>query len=142
MPDNRETIEVTYRLIMDLSEHISIDKSRLYISGHSNGSKGVAYMIMEHPNTFAAAVMGSGASASKYYTNIRNIATTPIWMFIGTADEISGFYRNVNDLYYALENIGADVKYTEFEGLGHNIFSTVGNTAGLIDWVYSKTLQQ
>ena len=139
-PDNRETITVAYELIMSLSTHLSIDKSRLYISGHSNGSKGVAYMLMEHPNTFAAAVMGSGASSLKYYTNLENIATASVWMFIGTADEVSGFYQNVNNLYNALKELGADVKYTEFKGLGHNIFGTVGNTEGLIDWVYSKTL--
>ena len=139
-PDDRDTIRVAYRLIMDLCQHLSIDESRLYISGHSNGSKGVAYMLMEYPNTFAAAVMGSGASGLSYYTNLENIATTPIWMFIGTADEIPGFYKNVNDLYEALMQMGADVKYTEYKGLKHNIFSTVGNEEGLVDWVYARTL--
>ncbi len=139
-PDDRDTIEATYELIEYLSEHINIDKNRIYLSGHSNGSKGVAYMIMEHPNTFAAAVMGSGASAMKYYTKIENIATTPIWLFCGSADPVSGFLTNVRTLYKTLLEMDADVKYTEFPGLEHNIFSTVGNTTGLVDWVFSKSL--
>lgn len=141
-PDHRDTIRATYQLIMYLTKHLSIDESRLYLSGHSNGSKGVAYMLMEYPNTFAAAVMGSGASGLSYYTDLENIATASIWMFIGTADEAPGFYDNVNNLYNALKDLGADVKYTEFEGLKHNIFSTVGNTEGLVDWVFSKTLSK
>ncbi len=140
-PDDKDTLEVAYRLIMFLDKHINIDNDRLYISGHSNGSKGVAYMLMAHPNTFAAAVMGSGASSLSLYTDLENIATTPIWMFIGTADTSPGFLANVRNLYSALDQMGADVKLTEFEGLGHNIFSTVGNTEGLVDWVYSKTLE-
>lgn len=141
-PDNRETITVAYKLIMDLCKHLSIDESRLYLSGHSNGSKGVAYMLMEHPNTFAAAVMGSGASGLSYYTNLENIATASIWMFIGTADTSPGFLTNVRNLYNALDQMGADVKLTEFEGLKHNIFSTVGETEGLVEWVFSKTLSK
>ena len=34
----------------------------------------LTYMLMEYPNTFAAAVMGSGASGLSYYTNLENIA--------------------------------------------------------------------
>lgn len=140
-PDDRLTIEATYKLIENLSKHVNIDKNRIYLSGHSNGSKGVAYMIMNHPNTFAAAVMGSGASEMKYYTEIENIATTPIWLFCGSADPISGFLTNVRTLYKTLIEMDADVKYTEFPGLEHNIFNTVGNTEGLVDWVFSKTLE-
>lgn len=141
-PDNRSTLGATYSLIKYLTEHMSIDTNRLYLSGHSNGSKGVAYMLMSYPNTFAAAVMGSGASAMSYYTNLDNIATTPIWMFCGSEDPVSGFLSNVRTLYAFLKSKGADVKYTEFEGLEHNIFSTVGNTDGLVEWVFSKTLSK
>lgn len=140
-PSDRDTIEVAYMLIQDLVNHMSIDKNRLYLSGHSNGSKGVAYMINSHPNTFAAAVMGSGASPLANYT-IENLATTPIWMFCGDADTTADFLKNVRALYAALTEINAEVKYTEFEGLGHNIFSTVGNQEGLVDWVFSHTLTE
>lgn len=141
-PDDRDTIEAAYCLIEYLCEHMSIDKNRIYLSGHSNGSKGVAYMIMNHPNTFAAAVMGSGASSLKYYTNIDNIATTPIWLFCGSKDPVPDFLGNVRVLYAKLKSRGADVKYTEYEGLEHNIFNVVGNTEGLVDWVFSKTLEK
>lgn len=138
-PSDRDTIEVAYMLIMDLAEHMNIDKNRLYLSGHSNGSKGVAYMINSHPDTFAAAVMGSGASPLANYT-LENLAATPIWMFCGDADPTADFLKNVRALYAALTDIDAEVKYTEFAGLGHNIFSTVGNQPGLVDWVFSHTL--
>lgn len=138
-PHNRETIDAVWLLIDYLTEHMSIDKDRLYLSGHSYGSMAVSYMIEAHPNTFAAAVMGSGAGALSSYTSLENLATTPIRMFCGDADGYS-FHLRFRALYAALLELGADVEYTEFPGLTHNIFSTVGNQPGLVDWVFGHTL--
>lgn len=138
-PNHKQTIEVAYEIIDMLATHLNVDRDRMYLSGHSNGSKGVAYMLEAHPNTFAAAVMGSGASPIANYKNLENIATASVWIFCGSEDSY-GFQVHTRALYAALCDIGADVKYTEFEGLGHNIFSTVGNTSGLVNWIFSKSL--
>lgn len=138
-PHDRDTIEAVWQLIDYLTKHMHIDKSRMYLSGHSYGSMAVSYMIESHPNTFAAAVMGSGAGALSSYTSLESLATTPIRMFCGDADGYN-FHIRFRALYAALLELGADVEYTEFPGLTHNIFGTVGNQPGLVDWAFSHTL--
>lgn len=137
-PDNRQTVSVAYEIIDMLASHLAIDRNRMYLSGHSNGAKGVAYLIDGHPYVFAAAVLSAGASGLSYYKDLDGMAATPMRMYCSNDDPYK-FYTNMKNLANALQSRGGDVVYKEYSGLGHGIFTTVSNESGLIDWIFTQT---
>ena len=139
-PDDRaKTVETAYEIIDMLASHLAIDRDRMYLSGHSNGAKGVAYMIDSHPNTFAAGILSAGASSIGNYKNLAEMANTPMRLFCSSDDPYK-FAGLMKKLTLALTLKGGDAVYKEYSGLGHGIFSTVSNEPGLIDWMYEQTL--
>jgi predicted peptidase len=100
---------------------------------------GSLYMLEAHPGFFAAAVVTGGAASE--YSSYQNIAKTPLRMFCGGEDAY-GFYTHMRSLYNALKSIpGADVEYTEFAGLGHDIFNYTGNNTNVVDWMLEQRLK-
>lgn len=140
-PDQRQTVETAYAIIDMLAKHLPVDRNRLYLSGYSNGAKGVAYMIDSHPRVFAAAVLVAGASKLSSYKDCEGMAQTPMRMYCGDQDSYK-FYIDMHDLAYKLRMLGGDVEYTEYIGFGHSIFPKVGNEPGLIDWIFSQSLAE
>ena len=141
-PDNRTvTVEAAYEIIDMLATHLSIDRSRMYLSGHSNGAKGVAYMVDAHPNTFAAGILSAGASPIGNYKNLAEMANTPMRLFCSNDDPYN-FAGLMKNLTLAMKLKGGDAVYKEYSGLGHGIFPTVSNEPGLIDWMYEQTLAE
>ena len=139
-PDNRTTtIETAYEIIDMLASHLAIDRDRMYLSGHSNGAKGVAYMVSAHPGTFAAGILSAGASPISNYKNLEKMAKTPMRLFCSNDDPYK-FNGHMKNLTLALQIKGGDAVYKEYTGLGYGIFTTVSNEPGLIDWMYKQTL--
>ncbi len=139
-PDNRTTTVTTaYEIIDMLATHLSIDRNRLYLSGHSNGAKGVAYMIDAYPNTFAAGILSAGASSIGNYKNLGEMANTPMRLYCSNDDPYN-FAGLMKNLTLALTLKGGDAVYKEYTGLGHGIFPTVSSEPGLLDWMYEQTL--
>ena len=136
-PVHPYTTDIVFRLFEHLQKHLSVDKNRIYITGHSYGAMGTLLLLEKHPNYFAAAMVTGGAAQS--YTYYNNIATTPIRMFCGSNDEY-GFYRQLQPLYNKLKSLGADVEYTVWQGKGHDIFNYSGNNSNVVDWMLSQRL--
>jgi len=133
------TRELAFELIQHISEHTATDPSRIYLTGHSYGAMGSLYMLESNPDFFAAAVVTGGAASE--YTSYQTIAKTPLRMFCG-GNDVYGFYTRMRALYNILKNIsGADVEYTEFEGLGHDIFNYTGNNTNVVEWMLAQKLK-
>jgi predicted peptidase len=110
-----------------------IDAKRVYIGGLSLGGMGTFYMISMHPKLFAAAfpICGSGnvAEAGRFAKKV------PVWIFHGSADQtvpVEGS-RTYNA---KLKKLGAEVKYTEYPGVGHNSWDNVFVEPGLMPWLF------
>ncbi len=135
-PVNPYTTEIAFHLFEELQRHLSVDKSRIYVSGHSYGSMGTLLLLENHPNYFAGAMIAAGAATS--YTNYENIATTPIWMFCG--DQDTGFAAKLSNLYNKLVALKADVKYTVWPGQGHGTFSYSAQNSEVTKWLLAQRL--
>ncbi|MBQ7011563.1 MAG: prolyl oligopeptidase family serine peptidase [Clostridia bacterium] len=131
------TTDIAFRLFEHLQEHLSVDKTRIYITGHSYGAMGTLLLLQEHPEYFAAAMITAGAASS--YSHYNNIAKTPIRMFCGSEDGY-GFYRQMQPLYDKLKSLGADVEYTVWQGKGHDVFNYSANNSKVVSWMLSKRL--
>ncbi len=135
-PVHPYTTEIAFHLFEELQRHLSVDKSRIYVSGHSYGSMGTLLLLENHPNYFAGAMIAAGAATS--YTNYKNIATTPLWMFCG--DQDAGFAAKLNNLYNKLKALNADVQYTVWPNKDHGTFSYSAQKSEVTKWLLAQKL--
>src|SRR5690606_8655106 len=117
-----------------LEQEFSIDEKRRYVAGISGGGYGSWHFISTHPDMFAAAMPICGAGNPDYAEKITNI---PVWAFHGDVD------RNVNvsgsrNMIEAMRKAGGNPKYSEFAGVGHNVWPEVSKTEGVLEWLFSQ----
>ena len=106
--------------IIDEIEHIQeqygADSGRLYITGQSMGGNGVWLMLSMFPDKIAAAVP---LSAGGDPLQVEIFKRVPIWVFHGADDDICSPEESAI-MVNALENVGGNVKHTEFTDVGHD----------------------
>ena len=65
------------------------------------------------------------------------IAKVPQWIFHGGADTVVKPERSRN-MVEALKKAGAEPKYTEYEGVGHNSWDKAYENSELWSWLFSQ----
>lgn len=118
-----------------LDEH-PIDASRVYITGHSMGGAGTWHMIAHRPNFFAAAVPVCGLPDFGAASTVKDI---PIWNFHGEVDDIEPVATS-RRMIEAIIQAGGQPLYTEYPGVGHNVFMWAYTEPALIEWLFSQHL--
>lgn len=127
-------MRLTMELVDQLDKEFSIDPARRYVTGMSMGGYGTFDLVVRRPREFAAAIaVCGGADDSK----APQIAGTAFWIFHGSKDGVVPPARS-RSIVAALRKAGADVKYTEYEGAGHGIWSQAYREPELVDWLFSK----
>ncbi len=129
--------EVKHLVLGILDEVIgefNVDTDRIYVTGLSRGGFGAFGMVVERPDTFAAAVPVCGGWEP---ADAEKVARVPFWVFHGGADPIvdTDFSRN---MVGALEDAGATVKYTEYPGVGHDCWTRAYGTAEMWTWMFEQ----
>jgi predicted peptidase len=130
-----QTSNVLMKLIDSLMHSDEIDANRIYIGGLSQGGMGVLDLIARYPKIFAAAfsICGAGNVASA-----KNFAgKTSLWLFHGDADEVIPV-KFSRDYFKRLQNLKADVLYSEYRGIKHNSWANAFNEPSLMYWLFSK----
>lgn len=130
------------------------DKDRVYLTGLSMGGYGTWVLAFEDPERFAALVpVGGGIvpprgralrqvpgtleAADPYAATAARLKRVPSWVFHGAEDPtvpVSESRRMVE----ALRSAGADVRYTEYEGVGHNSWDRAYAEPELWRWLFSQ----
>jgi predicted peptidase len=125
-------LRLVFELIGDLQRTYSIDRDRLYVSGQSMGGFGTFAIVSEHPRLFAAAVSvcggGDESRAARFHS-------TPVWAFHGEKDEAVNVERS-RKMIAAIKKAGGRVRYTEYAGEGHLIWSKVVKEPELLPWLF------
>lgn len=126
------------RLVKSLLDSLlttgKIDSKRVYIGGLSLGGMGTFDLLTRYPEVFAAGfpICGAGDAATA-----GRFAKVPVWIFHGGDDKVVPVTYS-RDYYKALKDLGADVKYTEYPGVGHNSWDNAFAEPGLIPWLFSN----
>lgn len=129
-----ESGEATLELIDRTISTKNIDADRVYLIGLSMGGFGTWEFTARRPDLFAAAVPMAGYSDPRQVEKIKNI---PFWIFHGDADK-SNPVEGSRTMYRLLKKAGAEVKYTEYEGVGHgDSFKMAFKESELIPWIFS-----
>ena len=126
----RLAFEIIDKLI---AEH-PIDVLRIYVTGHSMGGAGTWHMIAHRPRFFAAAVPVCGLPDFATASAVKEI---PIWNFHGETDNIEPVTtsrRMIEEIIKA----GGKPLYTEYPGVGHNVFMWVYTEPALVEWLFKQ----
>jgi len=120
------------------------DAKRLYLTGVSMGGFGVWHMVAQHPDKFAALVAICGGSSIRNGDRFAPIAlrvgSTPVWVFHGEDDRVVPVSES-RGMVEALKAVhGNRVRYSEYKGVGHNVWLKVIGEAELLPWMLAQHL--
>jgi predicted peptidase len=140
------------------------DEDRLYLFGYSMGGYGTWQVAVAHPGKFAALVPIAGGilpngpvsdrdlamldprvraaaeSPDPYEAFARGIGNTPVWIFHGGADDVVPV-QGSRKMAETLKLTGnQNVKYTEFEGVGHGSLENAFRETALFEWLGKQRL--
>lgn len=109
------------------------DANSIYIFGGSMGGTGTWGMLSAYPNFFAAA-MPVAANPSK--TVVENVATTPAYTVMGTADAIMKV-ETAASFVEELKALDDDVRMDVEKGWTHETTCIQSYTTTRLEWVFS-----
>lgn len=127
-------LRMALELVDDLCRRYAVDPDRRYLSGISMGAYGVWDALPRRPRDFAGAVAVCGGGDAAQAAAISHV---PVWVFHGDRDEAVPVRRS-RDLVAALRAHRAPVRYTEYAGLGHNVWDPAFADPALPAWLFSQ----
>jgi predicted peptidase len=130
---SREMILVL-EILAAVRTEFRIDPSRIYVAGQSMGGYGTWDLITKRPDLFAAAIplCGGGDTARG-----EDAARTPTWAFHGDSDPTVPVSRS-RDMIAAIRKAGGNPRYTEYKGVGHDVWVRAVREPGLVDWLFAQ----
>ena len=120
------------------------DAKRVYLAGVSMGGFGAWHFASQHPRRFAAVVSICGGSpvtsGDRFGAVARGVGRTPVWVFHGAEDRIVPVSesRRMVEALRAVE--GSRVRYSEYAGVGHNVWLNVLAEPQLLPWLLEQRL--
>jgi len=127
-------LRLAVEIIDDLRRTYSIDSGRLYVAGQSLGGFGTFAIISAYPRMFAAGIPLCGGGDESKAAQYKG---TALWVFHGEKDE-SVPVANSRQMVAAIKKAGGHVKYTEYPGEGHSIWTIVAKEPDLLQWLFSQ----
>jgi len=122
------------KILNALRTEFSIDSERIYVAGQSMGGYGTWDLITKRPDLFAAAIPLCGGGNTALAAAARDV---PIWAFHGDADPTVPVEQS-RRMIAAVNQAGGHPRYTEYKGVGHNVWERAFKEPGLVDWLFSQ----
>ena len=133
---------------------LRVDRTRVYLTGMSMGGHGTWHLAYRYPDLFAAVVpicgciLGSDRfpgsvpvvppdSGAAISAMARRLVETPVWIFHGEMDTVVPASCS-REAAAALEAVSADVRYTEYLGLGHNSWDATYASKEFTEWLFAQ----
>ena len=136
-PDDRNKNAHLPRVIeavKKLLETQPIDADRVYVTGQSMGGYGSWGAAATAPGLFAAAVPVCGGWS---VDDAAKIAKVAIWAFHGAKDPTVPVTAS-RTMIEALKKAGAEPKFTEYEGVGHNSWEKAYGDDAMWEWLFAQ----
>jgi len=130
------------------------DPDRVYLTGMSMGGNGTWNLAYRHPERFAAIAPICGFispisrlpgsrpivppdSGDAFAAMARRLGRLPTWIFHGEIDPVVPVSES-RRAAEALRAAGADVRYTELLGGGHNVWDAVYASPQFQEWLFAQ----
>lgn len=113
-----------------------IDRTREYITGISMGAVAVWNIAERWPGYFAAAAPVSGIGDP---SKAGRLVSLPIWAFHAAGDQLIPVQAS-RLMISAIRAAGGSPRYTEYAGVGHDIWNTesVYSNGAFLQWLYAQ----
>ncbi|MBM3763379.1 MAG: phospholipase [Acidobacteria bacterium] len=136
-------------------KEFSVDQDRVYLTGLSKGAAGAWYLAMRAKDRFAALAPICGriepsTNSTAPWSGIETVTfdqaakllgpDLPIWVHHGDADKTVPVEQS-RQIVAALKTIGNPVRYSEYEGVGHNSWDRAYQDAAFSQWIFSQHRQ-
>jgi len=118
--------------IQEVEQAYAVDTRRIYVSGYSLGGIGALGMVLQHPDVFAAALVLCGTWPVQDATHFPQV---PLYITHGARDTTIPPPR---ELVAALQQAGKPVSYTEYPGVGHDVWNYVYTSPAMWDWLFAQ----
>lgn len=135
-------------------EEFSVDRGRLYLTGLSMGGHGAWYLAYRHPERFAAVAPICGwverrpreppsaavvpeEDGPPFEALARRLRGVPVWAFHGEVDPVIPVEQS-RRAAAALEEAGADVRYSELPGVGHDSWDAAYASPAFSAWLFGQ----
>ncbi|MCG2460510.1 prolyl oligopeptidase family serine peptidase [Flavobacteriaceae bacterium F89] len=112
-----------------------VDKNRIYLTGLSRGGGAAWEMAVTYPDKFAALAVVCGMAPVPYASWINR--DMPIWVFHGEEDKSIPISESIA-MVAKLRQMGYDVKFTKYPGVGHNAWDKAYTTPELYSWLMQQ----
>ncbi|MFP5262537.1 MAG: prolyl oligopeptidase family serine peptidase [Blastocatellia bacterium] len=131
------------------------DSDRVYLTGISMGGYGTWAIAANNPSKFAALAPVCGGvrtpprvaipqvtpdastADDPYKVVARKVGATPVWVFHGAADPLVPVTES-QKMVEALKASGGNVRYSEYEGVGHNSWDRAYAEPEFFPWLLSQ----
>ena len=120
-PADNADLAFSRDVVNAIKAQYSVDNSRIYALGHSQGGFFSFYMGMVESNTISAIAMQASAAPQGGALIQSATRKTPVYLAIGTQDGLLNAARSTRD---QLNQAGHDVLYEELAGVGHGGWQT------------------
>jgi predicted peptidase len=127
--------QAVMQLLDTVVKNHRVDPNRLYLTGLSRGGGAAWEIAVQYPDTFAAMAVVCGMTPLPYAAWINK--NMPIWVFHGTEDNSIPFEES-ELMVSKLLQMGYDVKFTAYEGVGHDSWIQAYSTEELYLWLSSQ----
>jgi predicted peptidase len=148
------TAEMAMTALRQTLKEFHGDPDRVYLTGLSLGGRGTWYLAYRHPGVFAAVAPVCGwvvdppqfkdgdpvvppQDGAPLQALARRLGTTPVWIFHGEMDSLVPVEASRKPAA-TLRDLGADVQYTEFLGLGHNCWDAAYGSRAFLEWLFAQ----
>ncbi len=128
-------VHAVMQLLDTVIAHHRVDPKRIYLSGLSRGGSAAWDLAVQYPDRFAALAVVCGMAPVPYASWIDK--DLPIWVFHGTEDRSIPFSES-EMMVAALKEMGYDVTFTVYEGVGHNSWEQAYATEALYEWMVQQ----
>lgn len=147
--------DLAMRALEETTEELNGDPQRIYLTGLSMGGYGTWHLALAHPERFAAVVPVCGGivkpetaqsvrtsplvadQSDPYGFAANRLRHIPVWIFHGADDGIIPPSES-RRMFAELRDAGADVRYTEYEGVGHDSWVRAYGDREMWSWLFER----
>lgn len=103
-------------ILDDVLRKHRVDRTRVYLTGHSMGARGALYFAFKHPTRFAAMFALSAPAPVNDWS--KRLSSIPLWYVHGANDTLAPI-GEAESFISALRAAGGDVTYSRLEQRDH-----------------------
>jgi predicted peptidase len=139
--------EALKALVDEVRARVSVDASRIYVTGMSMGGYATWHMLASYPELFAAAVpICGGGDPQRLWSDVdtefdperlRRAKDVPVRAFHGEEDDVVPVEESRVVVRVLLE-AGADVELTVYPGVGHDSWTRTYAQRELYAWLFAQ----